>query len=85
MTTCPICKKDITEPIKQFGDVPLCLSCFLSGDSWIGDDPQVLALLKDGMALDDAMAVVNKERHITFSELFEDLLKDVNIVRVVTK
>ena len=81
---CPICKTDITVPVKQFGRIPICQSCWLAGEEWIEDDPQILGLLESGMSLDDAMAQVTKEHCRTMEEAFAEFLKDVNIVRVVS-
>lgn len=59
---CPICKTDITETSKQYGDIrhPLCASCFLA-DSWVTDDTAILERLERGMSLNEAMKDVPAE------------------------
>jgi hypothetical protein len=70
---CPICKTDITDPVKQFGRIPICQSCRLSGEEWIEDDPKILQYLSDGMSLADAMAQANSEHCRTMDEELAEL------------
>ena len=63
MKICPVCKNDITDLEKQYGDIryPICQSCFLSGDDWVYDDPDILENLERGLSLKDAMGLCVKE------------------------
>jgi hypothetical protein len=56
---CPVCKTDITDPIKQYGTPPLCQFCYLAGESWVFDDPDVMSLLEQNYSLEDAMTIAN--------------------------
>ena len=71
MTTCLICKDDISQDIQQFGKAaaPICCSCFLDGGSWIYDEPEVIKELQRGATLDYAIKVAIKEE-ITELEIF---------------
>ena len=59
---CPICKTDISKPEQQFGGVKrqICQSCYLAGNEWVNDDPEILDYLKT-MSLEDAMLTVNTQ------------------------
>jgi hypothetical protein len=52
---CPICKIDITEPSKQFGDIrnPFCQSCY-ADYYWVQDVPDILDSLSRGATIKEA-------------------------------
>lgn len=78
---CPICKVDITETRKQFGNVrhPLCLSCHLAGYAWVQDAPDILEHLEAGKSLEDALLIENRKHNDEMTEGFLEIMHDLSI------
>lgn len=59
---CPICRTDITEPLKQYGNskTPICCACFSEGLEWATEDSWVLNELVHGQNLAEAVDQYHK-------------------------
>jgi len=69
MLFCPICKSDISDPIKQFGwKIPICGSCYQDGLEWAVEDTFLLNELQHGFSLQEAV----KLYHIKFQPEKDD-------------
>jgi hypothetical protein len=79
---CPICKADITESVKQFGDIhlPICQSCYLSGNDWVYDDPEILKLLASDVSLEDAMAIENERENKELTRSFFEIMHELSCI-----
>jgi hypothetical protein len=73
---CLICKSDINELVKQYGDVktPICQSCYLDGGSWIYDEPTIVNELLHGADLEDAQKICIKEEMSELEKFARDFL-----------
>jgi hypothetical protein len=78
---CLICKTDISPSIKQFGDIhhPICQACYLADNEWVTDNPDLMALLEDGMSLGEAMLTENKKRNDDFNQHFLEEMHDISL------
>jgi hypothetical protein len=70
---CPICKSDITEPLKQYGNsgMPICYTCFSDGLEWALEDPFILNELEHGLSLEEAVDLYHQTFVFEKDEGFE--------------
>ena len=75
MTTCLICKCDISQPLQQFGkpNVPMCQSCWLNGDNWVYGEEVLVDSLVRGLSLDEACQAELDERNKEFEKGMQEL------------
>lgn len=72
---CFTCPNDITDPIKQFGDVkhPICQSCYLTGvEDFLVQVPYVVYLLEGGYDITTAVQADEEKWREENAEAFED-------------
>ena len=80
MKTCSICKADISNPLDQYGGrIPVCRSCYLSGDEWAVEDKDIPALLLSGYSLDDAMVIENAKANKELESVFLEAVHEISL------
>ena len=73
---CPICKREISQPIEQIGGPqypPICISCYLDGLIWAVEDKTILDLLVHGYTLNEATDAY--AHNLVLTKTSDDLIK----------
>ena len=78
---CPICKTDISDLSKQYGNmkIPICQLCFLQGEDWITENPEILELLAAGETLENAMIIENSHENKELTLFFLEEMHNISL------